>query len=121
MLTSIKRGCRELLTELFDRNGLDTVFAHARNVLTGAAVIAAGMYAVSHVGTGNLRGMWTVHLAGYGVSALGAILLAMNLFDGLRRLARRNHAWLLRLAAIAVYVAISIRLTQVIIFFRSGA
>jgi len=117
--TWLKRLWDSLAAELFDNEGLSTVFLHARNVLTGAAIVAAGLYAVNHVDTRDLRGMWTVHFAGYAIASLGAVLLGLNLFDGLRRLARRKHHMLLRLVAILVYVALSIRLTQVLIYFRS--
>lgn len=116
----LKQTWNELSTELFDEDGLTTVFTHARNVVTGAAVIAAGMYAAHHLQTGPMRGMWTVHFAGYAVAALGGVLLVLNLIDGLRRLARRRHHLLLRIAAILVYVGLSVRLTQVVIYFRSA-
>ena len=44
-----------------------------------------------------------------------------GLLDGLRKLARRRHRTALRVAAILLYIAISIRLTQVIIYFRAGS
>jgi hypothetical protein len=120
MNTWFKQTWHELATELFDEDGLTTVFTHARNVVTGAAVIAAGLFAAHHLQTTAMKGMWTVHFAGYAVAALGGVLLALNLMDGLRRLARRKHHLLLRIAAILVYVGLSVRLTQVVIYFRSA-
>ncbi|HEX6707614.1 MAG TPA: hypothetical protein VF169_22840 [Albitalea sp.] len=120
MVDWLKSAWRDLVTEMFDRDGLDTVFSHARNVLTGAAIVAAGMYAASHFGNEARRGMWQVHYAGYVVSMLGALLLALNLYDGLRKLARRKHHVLMRVAAILVYVALSMRLAQVIVYFRTA-
>lgn len=117
----ITRAWARLMAELFENDGLDAVFTHARNVLTGTAVVAAGLYAINHLGSKNLPGMWTVHFAGYAVALLGVVLLALNLLDGLRRLARRKHHVALRVAAILVYVALSMRLTQVIVYFRSVA
>jgi hypothetical protein len=121
MLTWVRQFWRELATEMFDENGLDTLFAHARNVLTGTLIVAAGMYAAHPLGDAQLPGMWTVHVAGYAIAALGAVLLALNLADGLHRLARRKHPLLLRLVAIGVYVALSMRLAQVIVYFRAAA
>lgn len=120
----VRQRTRELWTpiaeELFDDDGLNTLFTHARNVLTGTVIVAAGIYAVHHIDAVPTRGMWTVHIAGYGVAAIGAILLLLNLVDGLRRLARRQHPLALRIAAILCYVAISARLAQVIVYFRSA-
>ena len=115
----LKRAHQSLVEELFDNDGLTAVFTHARNVLTGAAVLAAGFYAAHHIGTTQIPGMWTVHIAGYAIATFGAILLGLNLFDGLRKLARRKHHVLLRLAVMLVYLGLSVRLTQVILYFRS--
>ena len=77
----LQRARQSLVEDLFDNDGLSAVFTHARNVLTGAAVFAAGFYAVHHIGSTQLPGMWTVHLAGYGIATFGALLLGLNLFD----------------------------------------
>jgi len=111
---------RNVAHELFEREGLNSVFQHARNVLSGTVIVAAGMYAAHHVGSSPVPGMWTVHIAGYLVAFTGALLLLLNLCDGLRRLAKRRHHLALRVAAIVVYLALSVRLTQVIVYFRSA-
>ena len=116
--TQLKRTSRNLVREIFDNEGLETIFMHARNVLTGAAVMAAGMYAASHLSTHGLPGMWNLRFAGYAVAVMGVLLLLLNLVSGLRRLARRKHHLVLRLIAIFLYTALSLRLTQVIIYFR---
>ena len=117
-LAQIKQSARELVDDIFDNEGLEAIFTHARNVLTGAAVVAAGLYAASHFGAKPMPGTWTLHFAGYAVAVLGGVLLLLNLISGLRRLAKRKqHLWL-RVLAIFLYTALSIRLTQVIIFFR---
>jgi hypothetical protein len=119
MVTWSKQVWSQLSTELFDNEGLSTVFQHARNVLTCAAVVGAGVYAVHHMEQSRqMAGMWSVNYAGYAVAMLGAVLLGLNLLDGLRRLARRKHHLMLRLFAILVYVALSLRLVQVVIYFR---
>jgi len=107
--------------ELFEENGLNTVFQHARNVLSGTVIVAAGMYAAHHLGASPLPGMWTLHVAGYVVTTMGVVLLLLNLCDGLRRLARRRHHVVLRMATIVLYIALSARLMQVIVYFRSAA
>ena len=110
---------RNVAHELFDEDGLNIVFQHARNVLSGTVIVAAGMYAAHHLGASVLPGMWTLHVAGYVVTGLGIVLLLLNLCDGLRRLARRRHHLALRIATIVIYLALSVRLTQVIVYFRA--
>jgi len=115
----IRGAQHQVARELFDEDGLNTVFQHARNVLSGTLIVAAGLYAAHHLGGPPVPGMWTVHLAGYLVATLGVVLLLLNLCDGLRRLARRRHHRALRVATIVVYLALSVRLTQVIVYFRA--
>ena len=119
VMDSVRELRHQLALELFDQDGLNTVFQHARNVLSGTLIVAAGLYAAHHLGGAPMPGMWTVHLAGYVVATLGVVLLVLNLCDGLRRLARRRHHVALRVATIVVYLALSVRLTQVIVYFRA--
>jgi hypothetical protein len=117
---SLRRLHGEVVADLFDKDGLSEVFAHARNVITCTMIMAAGLYAVRHQDRVWLPGMWTVHAAGYAVAVIGALLLFFNLADGLRKLSRRRHSALLRALAILVYVMFSLRLTQVFLYFRAG-
>ena len=112
---------QDLAGELFERDGLNTLFAHARNILTAALIITAGTYAIHHVTPVQAPGMFAVHLAGYVVAAMGVLLLLLNLADGLRRLARRSNHLALRAAAILFYLLLTVRTTQVAIYFRSAS
>jgi hypothetical protein len=109
----------ELATELFDQKGLDTVFSHARNVVTGAVIVAAGTCATHYGGSTSLPGGWSIHFAGYVVTAVGVLLLLLNLLSGLRSLARRRHPRLLRALTILLYLGLSVRLAQVLVFVRA--
>jgi len=121
MLVVPDRPWRRIKAELFEHDGVSTVFLHARNVLTGAAVVAAGLYAVHHLENKHLAGMWTVHIAGYGVALAGTLLLVLNLVDGLRRLARHHLPLVLRLVLAVAYAGLSLRLVQVLVYFRYAA
>jgi hypothetical protein len=120
MWTWGKQMWRDITTELFDNEGLDTLFSHARNMLTCAAIIAAGLYAAHHMASQTVLQLPNAHVAGYVVAGFGIVMLGLNLLDGLRRLSRRRHPLLLRAAAIFVYIVLSVRLTQVIVYFRSA-
>jgi len=109
---------RQLSTELFEDEGLAAVFQHARNVLTGSMMVAAGLYAARHPNLPAQPDVTAAPFAGYVVAGIGVVLLVLNLCDGLRRLARRRHSMLLRAAAIVVYVALTLRLAQVVVHFR---
>jgi hypothetical protein len=110
-----------LSIELFEREGLGVLFAYARNLLTGTVIVAAGLHAAHHQGQVPMPGFWwSLHYTGYAVALVGVVMLMLNLADGLRRLARREQPLLLRIAAATVYIAMSMRLTQVIVLFRYG-
>lgn len=109
---------RDLARELFDDQGLGTVFNHARNVITGTVIIAAGLFAAHHPLQAQTLAMWTVHFAGHAVTVVGVLLLLLNLCDGLRRLARRQHPMVLRVAMVLAYCGLSVRLVQVFMLFR---
>jgi hypothetical protein len=117
----LRQAWDRLAAELFDREGMDVLFTYARNLLTGTVIIAAGLHAANHKGPIPLPGMWwSLRYAGYVVALVGVVMLGLNLTDGLRRLARRQHPLALRLLAGLVYITISMRLTQVIVLFRYG-
>jgi hypothetical protein len=119
MTDRIKAFWGDLATELFDERGLDTVFAHARNVVTATVIVAAGTCATHYRGNGALPGAWSIHFAGYVVAAVGVLLLLLNLLSGLRSLARRRHPRLLRALTILLYVGLTVRLAQVLVFVRA--
>jgi hypothetical protein len=53
------------------------------------------------------------------VTAVGVLLLLLNLLSGLRSLARRRHPRLLRALTILLYLGLSVRLAQVLVFVRA--
>lgn len=123
-ITPLQRPRRlhdDLVHDLFEEDGLATVFSHARNVVTCALLFAAGSYAAHDTGPGTGPVTWTLHLAGHLVTAVAVVLLLLNLVDGLRRLARREHSMLLRVLVVAGYVGITLRLAQVVVHFRAAA
>jgi hypothetical protein len=96
----------QLASQLFDEGGLKVLFQHASNVLAGTLVLSSGLHVSAH--------------AGYAVAGLGAVLLALNLWDGMRRLARRHYSLTLRVLAGTAHVALSLRLIEAVTLFRGG-
>jgi len=110
---------QHLGAELFEREGLSTLFQHARNVLSGSLIIAAGLYASHHRPRLPAPALWTVQFAGHVVTVVGVLLLVLNLIDGLRRLSRRGYPLLLHAVAALAYFGITVRLVQVLAYFRA--
>ena len=121
LLDGLRLRWERLARDLFENDGMSVLFTSARNLLTGTVFVAAGLHAARHQGPTPLPvAQWTLQRAGWLVLAIGVAMLAMNLIDGLRRLSQRHSHLVLRLFAIAVYVGLSMRLTQVLVLFRYG-
>ena len=106
LLQRVRELREQLASELFDGGGLKVMFQHASNVLAGTLVLSSGLHVHQH--------------AGYAVAGLGTVLLVLNLWDGMRRLARRNYPLALRLLAGTAHVALSLRLIEAVTLFRGG-
>ena len=120
-LHGLRQAWRRLGCELFDDDGLDVLFSYARNLLTGTVIVAAGLHAARHAGPSPLPQLGVpLHVVGWIVSCIGIAMLVIYLAGGLRRLALRQHHLALRVLAGLLYVGVSLRLTQVIVLFRSG-
>jgi len=116
----LKDSWQHLLNELFEEEGLDTIFSHVRNMLVGAALIAAGVFAARQMHKNEIYSVVDAAYVGYSVAVAGVLLLLLNLADGLRKLARRRHHIVLRVALIAIYLAVSVRIIQLVVIFRWG-
>jgi hypothetical protein len=112
-------GGRRLAQELFDENGLDTIFAHMRNLVVASLIVAAGAFAARESDKSQLLSVADAAYVGYGAAFVGVLLLLLNLVDGLRRLTRRRHHIDLRAVLIAIYVILSVRLAQLLFIFRN--
>jgi hypothetical protein len=110
---------RVVAQALFDRGGLNAAFEHARNLVVGTFIVAAGFETVSHVDTIDLRGLYSPLFAGYVVAGTGCVLIVLNFIDGLRKLAKLRWHFGLQTALSIAYLLFSLRLVQLIVLFRS--
>jgi hypothetical protein len=107
---------RAALTLLNDEV-MRAIFDHARNLVVATLIFAAGMHATR---TGeSIPSVVNVEIAGYIVAATGAVLLVLNLADGLRKLSTVKRHTLLQLLLVAIYVVVSIRVAQLVLVFRT--
>lgn len=103
---------------LFDDGVLDKVFAHARNLAVASFILGVGMYAVQAGDSLEIASMLSVQWSGYVVATVGVTLLVLNLIDGLYRLSTLKRHLLLQILLMALYVFVSVRMTQLFIAFR---
>jgi hypothetical protein len=96
------------------------IFSHVEKMIIGTLIVSAGAHVSSNEPAIVLFGYLRHGLVGRGVMLFGVILLLLNFVDGLYKLARLNwHIAYQTLMAI-LYIALSVRLIQLILAFRGG-
>ena len=96
------------------------IFSHVEKLIIGTLIVSAGAHVSSSEPAIVLFGYLRHGLVGRGVMLFGIILLLLNFVDGLSKLTKLNwHIAYQTLMAI-FYVALSIRLIQLILAFRGG-
>ena len=113
-----RSGWREVELPLVEQDGLQLLLQHARNVLTGTALIAAGLGGLRRYVGAAPAAAGDLHLACLVAMAIGALLLVVNLCSGWRELARRSGSWAVRMGAVLAYAALSVLLTQAMVQLR---
>ena len=82
-----------LKTRLLDEGGIEAIFFSPQNLLVATVIIAAGSYATRQQPGVEMLGVLNLEIAGYGMEAIGFILVGLNLLDGLFKLARLGTPW----------------------------
>ena len=111
---------RSLKTKLLDEGGIEDIFSHVRNLLIATVIIAAGSYATRQQPDIEVFGVLNLAIAGFGVEAIGFVLVCLNLFDGLYKLTRLGTPLVLRVALVGLYLFVSMRLIQLTVLLRAG-
>ena len=95
------------------------IFSHVEKVIIGTLIVSAGAHVSSADPAIELFGYLRHGLVGRGVELFGIILLVLNFLDGLYKLARLNWHLAYQIAMTLLYVALSVRLIQLILAFRT--
>ena len=95
------------------------IFSHVEKVIIGTLIVSAGAHVSSADPAIELFGYLRHSLVGRGIELFGIILLVLNFLDGLTKLARLNWHLAYQIAMTLLYVALSVRLIQLILAFRT--
>ena len=95
------------------------IFSHVEKVIIGTLIVSAGAHVSSADPAIELFGYLRHSLVGRGIELFGIILLILNFLDGLYKLARLNWHLAYQIAMTLLYVALSVRLIQLILAFRT--
>ena len=94
------------------------IFSHVEKMIIGTLIISAGAHVSSTEPAIVLFGYLRHGLIGRGVMLFGVILLLLNFVDGLYKLARLNWHIAYQAVMAILYIALSVRLIQLILAFR---
>src|SRR6187551_1749058 len=96
------------------------LFSHVEKLVIGTLIVSAGAHVSSTEPAIVLFGYLRHGLIGRGVMLFGVILLLLNFVDGLYKLARLNWHIAYQIVMSVLYIALSVRLIQLILAFRGG-
>jgi hypothetical protein len=96
------------------------IFSHVEKLIIGTLIVSAGAHVSSSEPAIVLFGYLRHGLIGRGVMLFGVILLLLNFVDGLYKLARLNWHIAYQTVMAILYIALSVRLIQLILAFRGG-
>ena len=96
------------------------IFSHLEKMIIGTLIVSAGAHVSSTEPAIVLFGYLRHGLIGRGVMLFGVILLVLNFLDGLYKLAKLNWHIAYQVVMSFFYIALSVRLIQLILAFRGG-
>jgi hypothetical protein len=88
------------------------IFDHLRNFFMCAMLLALGTMEIRYHASSTFFGLIPGQYSGTGVVALAFILLALNFWDGIRKLSRHRYHVLFNLGLILTYIFISVRIVE---------
>ena len=94
------------------------IVSHVEKIIIGTLIISAGAHVSSNEPAIQLFGYLRHSLVGRGVMLIGIIILLLNFIDGLYRLAKVNWHVAWQIVMSVFYIALSVRLIQLILAFR---
>lgn len=104
--------------QLLENDLCAKVFDNVKNLIVCALLFAAGTSAL-HVEQPVFLGLWGTKVTGAGLLLISALLMFLNVSDGLHRVARLRYHVVLRILLWAVYLIVAIRLVQLVWSFRA--
>jgi hypothetical protein len=94
------------------------IVSHVEKIIIGTLIISAGAHVSSNEPAIQLFGYLRHSLIGRGVMLVGIIILLLNFVDGLYKLAKVNWHVAWQVAMSVFYIALSVRMVQLILAFR---
>ena len=103
-----------------DRGLVKQVFDHIRNYLICAFILAIGTTELRQQESEFFDLVPAVY-AGWGVIGLAAMLISLNLYDGIRRISKEKYHFVFTIALVLLYLFLSVRVIEMAWDFRDLA
>ncbi|MBM7062962.1 hypothetical protein JQX08_19775 [Pseudomonas sp. UL073] len=105
--------------ELLDAELSAKIFDNLKNLLVIALLFAAGAESL-HGDHRIFLGLFVSNLTGWGVIAVSALLLALNMSDGLHRLAKLRYHTALQVLLFLLYLIVALRVVEIVWSYRAA-
>ena len=105
------------LNDALDDGGIKQIFDHVRNYLIGAFILAIGTTELRQQGHQFFEFIPPGY-AGLGVIIFAAVLILLNLYDGIRRISSSKYHISLTLGLVLLYLFLSVRVVEMTWDFR---
>ena len=105
--------------DLLDNDLNTRIFDSFKNMVLCALLFAAGTNAVQTDHRVFLS-LTVLNLAGWGIIAVSAALMILNISDGIRRLGKLRYHLVLQIVIIVIYLVISERVVEIVWSFRAS-
>ena len=103
---------------LLDQDLNKEVFDNLKNFLVCALMLAAGTSALNN-NHPQFMGLVASSLTGWGLIAVGVVLMIMNITDDMRRLAKLRYHVALQITVFVLYAILAIRVVTIVWNYRS--
>lgn len=107
----------ERVNDALDNGAAKQIFDHIRNFLIGAFILAIGTTEFRQQGNQFFEFIPPGY-AGLGVISLAAVLISLNLYDGIRRISSSKYHISLTLGLVLLYLFLSVRVVEMAWDFR---
>lgn len=104
--------------DLLEKDLCAKVFDNVKNLLVCALLFAAGTSAL-HTEEPVLLGLLSTRLTGAGLIVISALLMFLNISDGLHRVARMRYHKPLQILLWVFYLILAVRMVQLVWSFRA--
>ena len=102
-----------------DEGIINDIFIHVRNYAVCSLILAAGFYAKNNPRNLLPLGAKADVIAGFITITFGILLILLNLYDGIYKLSKYKHHFLLDLLLLVIYLFVTARIFEILWNFRS--